>query len=127
MRRKPIHHPLVCLIPLRVRRSAALAPRATTADRVSAVVGFLHDDLNLAQRCFCRLHQPRHVRRGLLLSHPLTSLPENGTLRSCGCTPYLVLSAQRLECAIIVGGTLAYVLGARPVLCGLLGEVGRIA
>src|SRR5690606_29693193 len=70
--------------------------------------------------------QPRHVLRGLLLcgpllSHPLAGLPEHGTLRSCGRTPYLVLSAQRLESWIIVGGTLAYVLGARMQLCGLRG------
>src|SRR5690606_25546855 len=49
----------------------------------------------------------------LLLSCPLASPPELGTLRSCGCTPYLVLSAQRLEIWIIVGGTLAYIFGAR--------------
>src|SRR5690554_1605136 len=63
------------------------------------------------------------VWSGLLLSHPLAGLPEHGTLRSCGCTPYLVLSAQRLESGIIVGGTLADVLGARLLLCGLRGEI----
>src|SRR5690606_38207652 len=53
--------------------------------------------------------QASRIRRGLLLNHPLASPPELGTQRSCGCTPYLVLSAQRRERGIIVGGTLANV------------------